>query len=391
MTRPVYLDNHATTPLDPRVLDAMLPYFKEKFGNPHSSSHSFGDEAADAVEKARAQVADLIGAEAREIVFTSGATESNNISIQGAARFHKGKKDHIGTVVTEHKCVLESVRHMEGEGFEVTRLPVGKDGLIDLQRFADALTEQTGLATVMSVHNEIGVIQPLAEIGRMCREKGVYLQSDCAQAVGKIPLDVNEMNIDLMIISGHKVYGPKGIGVLYVRRRPRARVLPLFHGGGQERGLRSGTLPTPLVVGLGEACAVAAEDMAADEARVGKLRDRLLAGVRAGIPAVILNGDAERRVAGNLSLSFPGVDGNQMMAALRPHICVSSGSACTSTSVEPSYSLIALGLDKDLAHGSFRVGVGRFTTEAEIDTAIGVIVEQITALGGDKNVRAAAE
>ena len=391
MTRPVYLDNHATTPLDPRVLDAMLPYFKEKFGNPHSSSHFFGDEAAAAVEKARAQVAGLIGAEAREIVFTSGATESNNISIQGAARFHKGRKNHIVTVVTEHKCVLESVRHMEDEGFEVTRLAVEKDGLIDLQRLEDALTERTVMATVMGVHNEIGVIQPLAEIGRLCREKGVYLQTDCAQAVGKIPLDVNEMNIDLMSISGHKVYGPKGIGALYMRRRPRARVQPLFHGGGQERGMRSGTVPAPLVVGLGEACAVAAEDMAADTARVGKLRDRLLDGVRAGIPDVILNGDAERRVSANLNLSFPGVDGNEMMAALRPRICVSSGSACTSTSVEPSYSLIALGLDKDLAHASFRVGVGRFTTDAEIDIAIGVIVEQISGLRGGKGVSAAAE
>ncbi len=391
MTRPVYLDNQATTPLDPRVLDAMLPYFKEKFGNPHSSSHSFGDEAADAVEKARAQVAGLIGAEAREIVFTSGATESNNISIQGAARFHKGKKNHIVTVVTEHKCVLESVRHMEDEGLKVTRLAVEKDGLIDLQRLNDALTERTVLATVMGVHNEIGVIQPLAEIGRMCRERGVYLQSDCAQAAGRIRLDVNAMNIALMSISGHKVYGPKGIGALYVRRRPRARVQPLFHGGGQERGLRSGTVPAPLVVGLGEACAVAADDMAADDARVGRLRDRLLDGVRAGIPDVILNGDAQRRVAGNLNLSFPGVDGSAMIAALRPHICISSGSACTSTSVEPSYSLVALGLDKDLAHGSFRVGVGRFTTDEEIDTAIGVIVEQITALRGGKGVRTAAE
>lgn len=381
MIRPVYLDNQATTPLDPRVLDAMLPYFKEKFGNPHSSSHCFGDEAADAVEKARAQVADLIGADAREIVFTSGATESNNISIQGAARFHKGKKNHIVTVVTEHKCVLESVRHMEDEGFEVTRLAVERDGLIDLQHFADALTERTVLATVMGVHNEIGVIQPLAEIGALCRARGALFHSDAAQAVGKIPLDMEAMKIDLLSISGHKAYGPMGVGALYVRRRPRVRLEPLFDGGGQERGLRSGTLPLPLCVGLGAACAIAQREMAEESERLGRLRRRLHDGITARLSRVQVNGDPERRIAGNLNLSFAGVDGESLIAAM-PGIAVSTGSACTSASVEPSYVLRALGLGDDLAGASIRIGLGRTTTEAEVDTAIETIAAAVTRLRG---------
>jgi cysteine desulfurase len=378
-SKPIYLDYQATTPMDPRVLDAMMPYFIEKFGNPHSRNHAHGWEAEKAVEQARQQVAELIGADEREIVFTSGATESNNLAISGVARFYKDRKNHIVTVVTEHKCVLDTCRHLEQEGFEVTYLPVRTDGLIDLDALKAAITPKTVVVSVMAVNNEIGVIQPLAEIGKICRERGVFFHTDAAQAFGKIPLDVNAMNIDLMSISGHKIYGPKGIGALYVRRKPRVRMVALIHGGGQERGFRSGTLPTPLCVGLGEAAAIAKREMAEETARLTKLRDRFYDSVKSRLPEVYLNGDFENRIPGNLNLSFAYVEGEGLMMGIKD-LSVSSGSACTSASLEPSYVLRALGVEEELAHTSLRIGFGRFTTEDEVDYAADRIVEAVQKL-----------
>ena len=375
--RPIYLDYQASTPCDPRVLEAMLPYFSEAFGNPHSVHHRQGRDAEAAVERARAQVAELIGAEPREIVFTSGATESNNLAIKGTGRFHRARKPHVITSVTEHKCVLESVRRLESEGIRVTRLPVGENGLIDLGGLAGAITGETALVSIMAVNNEIGVIQPIAEIGALCRGRGVVFHSDAAQAAGKIPLDVEAMKIDLLSISAHKVYGPMGVGALYVRRRPRVRLEPLFDGGGQERGLRSGTLPLPLCVGLGAACAIAGAAMAGESERIEALSRRLAEAVTTGLADLRLNGDLERRIPGNLNFSFAGVDGEALIEAM-PEISVSSGSACTSASVEPSYVLRALGLSDDLAQASIRIGLGRFTTEADIDTAAETIVRAVT-------------
>ncbi|NBO17938.1 MAG: IscS subfamily cysteine desulfurase [Proteobacteria bacterium] len=369
---PLYLDYQATTPMDPRVLQKMLPYFTEKFGNPHSRSHAYGWEAEAACDVAREQVAALIGATEKEIVFTSGATESNNIAIKGIARFYGDKKKHIITPVTEHKCVLDSCRHLEQEGFEVTYLPVQKNGLIDLQQLRAAMRDDTLLVSVMAVNNEIGVIQPLAEIGKLCREKGAFFHTDAAQAFGKIALDVEAMNIDLMSISGHKIYGPKGIGALYVRRRPRVRLEPIFSGGGQERGFRSGTLPTPLVVGLGEAAAIAQAEMAKDAAHARKLYNKFMTELLDGIPDVFLNGDRDMRWPGNINLSFAYVEGESMIMAIKD-LAVSSGSACTSASLEPSYVLRSLGVSEELAHTSIRFGVGRFTTEEEVDYAINLI------------------
>ena len=368
--QPIYLDYQATTPMDPRVLDVMLPYFTARFGNPHARSHSYGWKAEEAVEQARKQIAALIGADEREIVFTSGATESNNLAILGAARFHGGKaaRRHIVTVATEHKCVLEACRHLKSEGFQVTYLPVGANGLVDLDRLADAVTSDTLLVSVMAVNNEIGVIQPIAEISRLCRAQGALFHSDAAQAFGKILLDVEAMSIDLMSITGHKVYGPQGIGALYVRRRPRARLAPLFHGGGQERGLRSGTLPLPLCVGFGAAAAVAAQEMAAEAQRLVGLRDRFLKVLAERLGSVHVNGDLVQRIPGNLNLCFAGIDGEALMKDL-DDLAVSSGSACTSAALEPSYVLRALGLEAENARGSLRIGFGRFTTEAEIDYA----------------------
>jgi len=377
--RPVYLDYQATTPMDPRVLEAMMPYFLEKFGNPHSRNHAHGWEAEEAVEHARKQVADLIGADEREIVFTSGATESNNLAISGVANFYKDKKDHIITLVTEHKCVLDTCRHLELQGFQVTYLPVQKDGLVDLELLQKTITDKTVVVSVMGAHNEIGVLQPLKEIGEICRARGVFFHTDCAQAFGKIPLDVNEMKIDLMSISGHKIYGPKGIGALYVRRRPRVRLVPLIHGGGQERGFRSGTLPAPLCVGLGAAAEIAQREMAQDTERVGKLRDRFYKRVTERLPEVYLNGDAKHRLASNLNLSFAYVEGEGLMMGIKD-LSVSSGSACTSASLEPSYVLRALGVDEELAHTSLRIGFGRFTTEDEVDYAADRIVEAVQRL-----------
>ena len=393
MSRYVYLDNQATTPVDPRVLDAMLPYFREEFGNPHSIQHAMGRRADAAVERAREQVAALIGAEAREIVFTSGATESNNLAIKGAVRFARNKqgRNHVVTAATEHKCVLESARRLESEGVTVTVLPVGRDGHVDLDRLRAAITERTALVSFMAVNNEIGVIAPLAEIGALCRERGVLFHTDAAQAVGKIPVDVEAMTIDLLSISGHKLYGPKGIGALYVRRRPRVRLEPLIDGGGQERGMRSGTLPTPLIVGLGAACEIAGQELAAEAERLLTLRRRLYDGLAARLTGVALNGDPERRIPGNLNISFEGIEAETLLARL-DDVAVSSGSACTSASVEPSYVLRALGLPDALANASLRFGLGRFTTAADVDYAVGRIAEGVEALRREgRAIKGAAE
>lgn len=382
---PVYLDYQATTPLDPRVRAAMMPYLAECFGNPHSLSHAYGRDAEAAVEAARREIAALVGADPREIVFTSGATESNNLAIKGAARFLRaaGRGGHVVTVATEHKCVLESCRRLEREGFSLTVLPVGRDGLVDLEALADAIRDDTVLVSVMAANNEIGVLQPVAEIGALCRARKVTFHTDAAQAVGKVPVDVEAMAVDLMSISAHKLYGPKGIGALYVRRRPRVRLEPLIDGGGQERGLRSGTLATPLCVGFGAACAIARAEMADEATRLAGLRDRLLGGLRARLDGVRLNGDPARRLAGNLNLSFdlpPGATGDEGLVGHMEGIAVSTGSACTSVAVEPSYVLRALGVPDPLARASLRIGLGRFTTVADVDDATDEIARVVTAL-----------
>ena len=376
---PIYLDYQATTPVDPRVLQAFLPYFTEKFGNPHSRNHPHGWVAEEAVEKAREQVAALIGADPREVIFTSGATESNNLALKGVMRFHKEKKNHLITAVTEHKCVLDSARHLEMEGIDVTYLPVQPNGLVDLKVLEAAITPKTALVSIMAVNNEIGVIQPLAEIGALCRSKGVYFHTDAAQAAGKIPMDVEAMKIDLMSISGHKIYGPKGIGALYVSRKPRVRLQALIQGGGQERGMRSGTLPTPLCVGLGAAAKLCREEMEKDAEHIGRLSRRLYDGINGRLKDVVLNGDRERRFPGNLNLSFSYVEGESLMMGIKD-LAVSSGSACTSASLEPSYVLRALGVEDEMAHTSIRFGIGRFTTDAEVDYAVKTIVDEVNRL-----------
>jgi len=378
---PIYLDYQATTPTDERVVQAMLPYFTETFGNPHSRNHSFGWDAEAAVEKAREQVASLIGASPKELIFTSGATESNNLALKGVARFYKDRKDEIVTVITEHKCVLDACRHLEEEGFKITYLPVKPNGIVDLERVREAVTDRTAIVSVMMINNEIGVIQPIAEIGAICRERGAFLHTDAAQAAGKISLDVDAMHIDLMSISGHKMYGPKGIGALYVRRKPRVRLQALINGGGQERGMRAGTLPTPLCVGLGKAAEIACEEMGADAERVRMLANRLCEGINSKLPDVVLNGDKEQRYPGNINLSFSYVEGESLMMGMRD-IAVSSGSACTSASLEPSYVLRALGVDVEMAHTSIRFGIGRLTTEAEIDYTIETVVKHVQKLRG---------
>jgi cysteine desulfurase len=377
--QPIYLDYQATTPMDPRVLEAMLPYFTYKFGNPHSRSHSYGWEAEEGVEKARGQVAKLIGADEKEVIFTSGATESNNLAIRGVAEFYKDRKNHIVTTVTEHKCVLDTCRHLEQSGFEVTYLPVQKNGLIDLEVLKNAITDKTVVVSVMAVNNEIGVIQPLEAIGKICREKKVFFHTDAAQAAGKIHLDVEKMNIDLMSISGHKIYGPKGIGALYVRRKPRVRLVPLIVGGGQERGFRSGTLPTPLCVGLGEAAEICLKEMDGEAKRLKKLQERMLKGLQDKLTEIVVNGDLEHRIPGNLNISFAYVEGESLMMGIKG-LSVSSGSACTSASLEPSYVLRALGVEEEMAHTSLRIGLGRFTTEHEVDTAVDELVRHVTKL-----------
>jgi len=373
---PIYLDYQSTTPTDPRVVEEMLPYFYSKFGNPHSRSHAYGWEAEEAIEIAREKVASLINANPKEIIFTSGATESNNMALKGVARFYKEKKNHIITVGTEHKCVLDSCRYLEREGFEVTYLSVDKEGYISLDELRNAITEKTSIVSVMAVNNEIGIIQPLKEIGEICRANKVFFHTDAAQGFGKIPIDVEEMNIDLMSISGHKIYGPKGVGALFVRRRPRVRLEALINGGGQERGFRSGTLPTPLVVGLGKAAEIAANEMQKDHDHVLALRKQLYAGIVTDIPDVYINGndaiDTDKAIPGNLNISFAYIEGESMLMAIR-ELAVSSGSACTSASLEPSYVLKALGVGEDLAHTSIRFGFGRFTTAEEISRAIEIV------------------
>ena len=371
--RPVYLDNHATTPVDPRVLAAMRPWWEENFANPHSAEHAMGRAAEEAAEEARAAVAALLGAEGREIVFTSGATEANNLAIKGTARFASAGGDaarrRVVTLATEHKCVLESVRDLAAEGFEPVVLPVGPDGLLDLDRLRDVVDDRTLLVSVMAVNNEIGVVQDLVAIAEIAKAAGALLHTDAAQAAGRIPIDVEAIRADVVSLSAHKVYGPKGIGALYVRRRPRVRLAPLFSGGGQERGLRSGTLPAPLVVGFGEACRIAAAEGPLDAGRVAHQRERFLAALRAEVPGVALNGNPERRVAGNLNLTFPGPVTAQSIMAAAPAVCVSTGSACSSAEVEPSHVLRAIGLPEAQARATLRVGIGRFTSPADVDRA----------------------
>ncbi len=369
--RPVYLDNQATTRCDPRVLAAMLPYFSEEYGNPASAEHVMGHTAEKAVEDARRHIATLLGADAREIVLTSGATESNNIAIKGAARFAKsmgGERRRIVTVATEHKCVLESVADLAAEGFEPVFLPVGADGLLDPDVLRAALAVPTLLVSVMAVNNEIGVVQDIPTLAAIAKEGGALFHTDLAQAAGKIPLDVTGWKVDLASVSGHKLYGPKGVGALFVRRRPRARIAPLFSGGGQERGLRSGTLATPSIVGLGEACRLAALEMAAEAARITGLRTALLDQLRASVPGVTINGSIGDRIAGNLNLTFPAATAVDLMARA-PDLCVSTGSACSSAEVESSYVLRAIGLSDEAASRTLRVGIGRFTSAADIEYA----------------------
>ncbi|HQS83605.1 MAG: IscS subfamily cysteine desulfurase [Alphaproteobacteria bacterium 16-39-46] len=378
-TRQIYLDYQATTPCDPRVLEKMIPFFKEDFGNPHSRNHSYGWKAEEAVETARAQIARVLKADPREIIFTSGATEANNLALKGAAYFYRDQKTHLITTLTEHKCVLDTCRYLEQNGFQITYLPVLSNGLIDLEVLERAFTPQTGLVSIMAVNNEVGVIQPLSEIGALCRLKGALFHTDAAQAVGKIPLDVNAMNIDLLSLSGHKIYGPKGVGALYVRRKPRVRLEALIHGGGQERGFRSGTLPTPLCVGLGEACFIAEQEREGETERLNELRNRFLEKIHSSLADVYLNGDLEKRIPGNLNLSFAYVEGEGLMMGIK-NLALSSGSACTSESLEPSYVLRALGVTEDLAHTSLRIGFGRFTTQAEMDEAAESIIKAVTRL-----------
>jgi cysteine desulfurase len=369
--RPVYLDNQATTRCDPRVVAAMLPWFTEHYGNPHSIEHVMGTEAEAAVEDARGHVAALIGADAKELVFTSGATESNNIAIKGAARFAlragNGRR-RVVTVATEHKCVLESVADLADEGFEPVFLPVRPDGLLDPEVLRAALEVPTLLVSVMSVNNEIGVVQDIATLAAIAKQAGALFHTDIAQAAGKIPLDLTGWKVDLASISGHKLYGPKGVGALFVRRRPRVRLTPLFSGGGQERGLRSGTLPAPLVVGLGEACRLALGEMLEEAKRLAELRDRLTGQLRAAIPGVVVNGSMVARIPGNLNVTFPVATAADLMARV-PDLCVSTGSACSSAAIEPSYVLRALGLDDEAASRTLRIGIGRFTSPADIDYA----------------------
>ena len=376
--KPLYMDSQATTSLDPRVLDTMLPFLTSYYGNPHSRTHQYGWESEAAMETAREQVADLIGADPKEIIWTSGATESNNITVKGVGRFYASKKKHVITTQTEHKCVLDSCRILESEGIDVTYLPVKSDGLVDMEQLEASIRPDTSLVSVMTVNNEIGVIQPVQDIGKLCRSKKVFFHTDAAQAVGKIPLDVNKMNIDLMSISGHKLYGPKGVGALYVRRRPRVRVEPIQSGGGQERGLRSGTVPTPLVVGLGAACALAMEEMEYDHKHVARLSNKLVEGITSQLPNVIRNGGTSL-YPGCVNLSFHCVEGESLLMALKD-VALSSGSACTSASLEPSYVLRALGAEEDMAHSSIRFGIGRFTSDEEVEYTIERTVKEVNRL-----------
>jgi cysteine desulfurase len=374
------MDNHATSPIDPRVLEAMMPYLTGIFGNAASRNHSFGWEAEGAVEKAREQVAKLIGATAKEIIFTSGATESNNLALKGIAEMYRERGNHIITQVTEHKAILDTCKRLEKAGYRVTYLPVKADGLIDLEDLKRAFDEKTILVSIMFANNEIGVVQPVAEIGKMCRERGVLFHSDGVQAVGKIPVDVNSMNIDVLSLSGHKIYGPKGVGALYVRRRnPRVQISEQINGGGHERGMRSGTLNVPGIVGLGKACEISGQEMAAEGERLSKLRDKLKAKLEGALDYIHVNGSMEHRLPNNLNISFVYVEGESLLMGIND-VAVSSGSACTSATLEPSYVLKALGLGDDVAHSSIRFGLGRFNTEAEVDYVADKVIDIVKKL-----------
>jgi cysteine desulfurase len=380
MKLPIYLDNHATTRVDPRVVTAMLPYFTELFGNAASRNHEFGWEAEQAVDKARKQIADLIGATPKEIIFTSGATESDNLAIKGVAEMYAEKGNHIITEVTEHKAVLDTCKKLEKEGYRITYLPVMGDGLIDLEMLKEAITDKTILVSIMYANNELGVIQPVREIGKICRERGVLFHTDGVQAVGKVPINVNTDNIDMMSISAHKMYGPKGVGALYVRRRnPRVQITAQIDGGGHERGMRSGTLNVPGIVGLGEACELCNKEMEAETLRLRYLRDRLKAKLEAGLDEVYINGSMEHRLPHSLNMSFAYVEGESLLMGIND-IAVSSGSACTSATLEPSYVLKALGVGDDVAHSSIRFGIGRFNTEEEIDYVAAKLIDVVVKL-----------
>lgn len=380
MKLPIYLDNHATTPMDPRVLDAMMPYFTEHFGNAASRNHSFGWVAEEAVERARKQIGQLIGASAKEIIFTSGATESNNLAIKGVAQMYAERGNHIITAATEHKAVLDTCKRLEKEGVRVTYLPLKGDGLIDLDMLRESITDKTILVSIMYANNEIGVIQPIREIGRICKEKGVLFHTDAVQAVGKIPVNVIDDNIDLLSLSGHKIYGPKGVGALYVRRRnPRVQLTAQMDGGGHERGMRSGTLNVPGIVGLGAACEIAGKEMPEEMVRLARLRDKLKAKLESELEEVYINGSMEHRLPGNLNMSFAYVEGESLLMGIND-VAVSSGSACTSATLEPSYVLKALGLGDDLAHTSIRFGIGRFNTEEEIDYTANKVISVVNKL-----------
>ena len=376
---PIYMDNHATTPVDPRVLDTMLPYFTTEFGNAASRNHVFGWNAEKAVDQARDQVAALIGATGKEIVWTSGATESDNLAIRGVAEFYKDKGNHIITTQTEHKAVLDTCKFLEKQGFKVTYLPVKPDGLVDLDGLREAMTDKTILFTIMLANNEIGVVQPVAEIGAIVKQKGAIFHTDAVQGAGKIPFDVNACRVDLASISAHKMYGPKGVGALYVRRKPRVRLAPLILGGGHERGMRSGTLPVPLIVGFGRAAEIARQEMPEESKRLLALRDRLRRQIQDAISETYVNGSLEHRLPGNLNISFAYVEGEAMMMALK-EVAVSSGSACTSASLEPSYVLRALGIGEELAHTSIRFGLGRFNTEEEVDYVARLVIDKVNKL-----------
>ncbi len=378
LKNPIYLDYSATTPVDPRVAEKMIPWLTEHFGNPASRSHAFGWEAEEAVENARAEVAKLVNADPKEIVWTSGATESDNLAIKGAAGFYKTKGKHLITMKTEHKAVLDTMRELERAGFEVTYLDPEADGLLDLEKFKAALRADTIVVSIMLVNNEIGVIQPVAEIGEICRAKGIIFHVDAAQATGKVAIDLEKLKVDLMSFSAHKTYGPKGVGALYVRRKPRVRLEAQMHGGGHEKGLRSGTLPTHQIVGMGEAFRLARLEMAVENERIRMLRDRLLAGLK-DMEEIYVNGDLEHRVPHNLNVSFNYVEGESLIMGMK-ELAVSSGSACTSASLEPSYVLRALGRNDELAHSSIRFTLGRFTSEADIDFAVKLIKERIGKL-----------
>jgi cysteine desulfurase len=380
--RPIYLDCHSTTPVDDRVLAAMLPFFTEQFGNPASVTHEYGWAADAAVTRSRETIAQAIGAEPTEIIFTSGATEANNLAIKGVAESQHSRGRHIVTIATEHNAVLDPCRYLATLGFEITILPVRSDGLIDLTDLTAALRDDTILVSVMMANNEIGVLQPIAEIGEICHDRGIFFHTDAAQAIGKIPIDVQAMKIDLMSLTAHKIYGPKGIGALYVRRKnPRVTIAPQLHGGGHERGMRSGTLYPPQIVGMAEAIGIGITEMAVENHRISELRDRLWAGIKT-LDGITLNGHPTQRLAGNLNVSVAGVDGNALLLGLRSAIAVSSGSACTAAKIEPSHVLRALGLADELAYGSVRFGIGRFNTAAEIDRAIKIFGEVVRSLRG---------